>query len=167
MIRNFDERQLEHAEERLQAGLEADVRPSEVGALDFFRVFSNLLSYSPSSEEMLDSYIRNFTGRHIPKSQPVHALNLEVVLTPQQASEGGRLPIRVPVFDVCEQCGGSGQSGFFTCDQCAGRGMTERFCQVDVLIPSNLKGEMVVPVSLKQFGIGGAYLNVRVRPGGG
>src|SRR4051794_4120780 len=97
---------------------------------DLFVAFHN---YQPSIDEVLDRWMQNFNGR-MPKSHPPRELNLEIIVSPEQASQGGRVPIDVPVASICDVCKGSGVSGFFTCDGCDGRGMKWRRVRVNVLL---------------------------------
>ena len=43
----------------------------------------------PSFEEMFDRLVRNFTGIRVPKGERIQELNVEVILTPDEASMGG------------------------------------------------------------------------------
>jgi len=167
MISYLEQNQLERARTNVQTRISVDARGEKASVLENFRLFAATLSYSPSYEQILRDYVRNFTGRGVPKSRPVQTLNLEVILSPQQSATGGHLPIRIPVFEPCPQCEGTGRSGFFTCDQCAGDGMRVGFHPLDVLIPVRLKQDMLVPVSLRRLGVSKTYLNIRVRPSAG
>src|SRR5947208_624647 len=103
---------------------------TRVEPIDLFAAFH---TYSPSAEEILDRWMRNFNGQ-MPKSHPPRELNVEIVISPQEALAAGRVPIDVPVATICPTCEGSGVSGFFTCDDCAGHGMSWQRVRVDVLL---------------------------------
>jgi hypothetical protein len=47
---------------------------------------------------MVDRFLRNFTGIGIPKAERIADFNLEVILSPDEAAQGGLAPIGVPSF---------------------------------------------------------------------
>lgn len=55
----------------------------------------------PSFDELVDRFLRNFTGIGIPKAKGIEDLNLEVILSPDEAAQGGLAPIGVPSFHPC------------------------------------------------------------------
>lgn len=135
-----------------------DLRPREL--------FGRTAEYAPSLEEILDTYLRNYTGRNIPKSRRVQALNLEVVLSEEELREGAHLPLRVPIFEACPRCEGTGHAGFFTCDRCGGEGIMTGIHRIDVLIPAGTREGTVIPLSLRQLGVGNLWINLHVRVSG-
>ena len=70
-------------------------RPAEPIAPQPPSVFDRPESILPSFEELFDQYMRNFTGFGVPKAEREEGLNIEVVLTPEEASRGG-----VPVLGL-------------------------------------------------------------------
>lgn len=127
-----------------------------------FKIFDSFESFHPSRPELLEFYRRNFTERHIPKSQPVRELHVDVVLTPDQAQTGGRLPFEIPIARPCEICQGSGRTGFYPCDGCDGSGLLWNNVRLDVLLPRPTPDGTLVPVSLQHLGVRNLHLNVRV-----
>jgi molecular chaperone DnaJ len=116
----------------------------------------------PGTDEVLNHILGNFTG-HTPKSHPTRELNVEVVLSPQQAEQGGRIPMVVPVARVCGTCGGTGRTGFFLCDACKGHGTTWQKATADVTIPRHAQEGMVIETSLHHLGIRNMWLKTHVR----
>ena len=112
---------------------------------------------------MLDLFAQNFGAAPQPKSQHIRDLNLELVLSPQEADQGGHLTLGVPLFKPCRVCEGSGITGFHTCDECEGRGIDELTAQVDVLFSPHTPDGTVIPVSLRHLGIRNMNLQVHVR----
>ncbi|MGE5610110.1 MAG: hypothetical protein ACM359_12720 [Bacillota bacterium] len=161
-----------HFDEILQRLQEVPIQPAEFlprpippsEKIPDVLFFSESLHYTPSLEELLDIYLRNYTGRGIPKSHHVHAVNLDVVLSSDELAGRTHLPIRVPVFQVCDRCGGSGHAGFFGCDKCNGAGIMEETRTLDVIIPPIGPEGVTIPVSLKHLGIENLRLNLRVMP---
>lgn len=160
MLPNIVSRDLEQAHLNLIDGLAREEQPSRPRRLI---ILSNEHAYTPSHEEILATFLRNFTGRGIPKSRPVHALNIEFLLTPEQAMRGTSVPLSIPLFEPCPTCEGTGQAGYYGCDVCEGRGMIDRFHRLDVLIPAGCTDGEMIPVSLGHAGVRNIYLNFRVR----
>ncbi|HEX2971237.1 MAG TPA: hypothetical protein VHP11_02820 [Tepidisphaeraceae bacterium] len=125
-------------------------------------LFSESLAYAPSFEEMLDVYLQNFTGRGIPKSHPIHTVNLDVILSREELAGRSHLPIRVPLFHICDRCGGSGRAGFFGCDRCNGAGILEELRTLDVIIPPIGPEGAIIPLSLRHLGIENLNVNLRI-----
>lgn len=157
MLLNRISRDLEQAYQNLTRGLAQEERPERLVIL------STRHGYTPSHEEILSTYIRNFTGRGTPKSRPVHALGLEVLLTPEQAAHGTSIPLTIPLFEACPTCEGSGRAGYYECDRCEGRGLVERFHRLDVLIPAGQADGDVIAVPLKHAGVRNLYLKLHLR----
>jgi molecular chaperone DnaJ len=128
--------------------------------VDVMRSFE---THQPSREELADQFAQNFTGRGIPKSKPVREVGVELTISAGAAEQGGRLPIDVPVAQVCRTCGGTGSTGYMQCDDCAGHGLFWDVARVDVLLAPPVQNGTVIPVSLKHLGIDNLYLRVHVR----
>jgi len=120
----------------------------------------------PSSDELFDRYIRNFTGIGVPKAETAEGLNLEVVLTPGEASVGGMLPVTVPVFEECPVCRGTGEDWPFPCLHCHAQGLIERRETVRIKIPPGILHGTVFELPLRELGIHNFYLRVHVLIGG-
>ena len=52
-------------------------------------VMRDFQAVRPSFEEMFDRLVRNFTGIRVPKGERIQELNVEVILTPEEANTGG------------------------------------------------------------------------------
>lgn len=92
---------------------------------DAVTILGNPEGVFPSFEALHDRFLRNFTGLRVPKSEHVEALDFEVLLTPEEAWHGCVVPIVVPVFQRCPQCGGSGRDWASSCAYCRQKGMIE------------------------------------------
>jgi hypothetical protein len=66
-------------------------------------------------------------------------LDAELRLTPQQAWRGGRVPVDVPVRQVCRVCGGRGEVWDEACAPCRGAGGGVAPRTVDVHVPSGVR----------------------------
>jgi molecular chaperone DnaJ len=117
-------------------------------------------SHPSIEEEFLDWTVRYFTDRHTPKSGRQHGLNVDVILSSEEAEVGGILPIEFPAFTVCPACGGSGRDLFWPCPACEGNGVREGRRTVRMAIPSMVADGTTWEVSVPE---GGLQLRVRVR----
>src|ERR1043165_7324859 len=79
----------------------------------------------PSFEEVYERFARNFTGLHIPKAERPVALEVEVLLTRDEAAAGCCVPVGVPAFTRCPRCSGSGWEWSYPCVACCRSGMIE------------------------------------------
>ena len=117
-------------------------------------------------DELLDRWSRNFTHRHIPKSNAPRELHVDLVLTASQAAGRGSAAIDVPVARVCDRCDGTGVAGLFDCDACDGHGMRWSNVRVDVLLSPPVRDGTVVQVPLRHVGVDNFYLTVHTRVAG-
>ncbi len=120
-------------------------------------------SYTPSYDAILHACIEGMTGMHRPKSQPVHHLNLELVVSPEAALRGGSVAMEIPISHRCARCHGSGRTGFHECDACDGHGLLWQTRRIDVLLPKRIDGQTTVPISLHHLGVRHLHLNLHVR----
>jgi len=114
-------------------------------------------------EEFLDWTARHFTGARTPKSGRVEHLNLEVVLSPDEAEVGGILPVRVPVFVSCPLCGGTGQDWLFPCLSCRAQGVTQEERDLRIRIPGRVRDGTIWELPLAGSGVH-LRLHIRVDP---
>jgi molecular chaperone DnaJ len=90
-------------------------QPARAEPLDPFDPSS---SFRPSLEALQQRFLRNFEPAWSPKAELVEGLNLEVVLSPEEAMRGVRVPIEIPTLQACEDCGGAGQVWLYPCPAC-------------------------------------------------
>jgi hypothetical protein len=64
-------------------------------------------SRSSIEDGLIDWTTGYFTERHVPKGGQYRHVDLDVILTPEEAVVGGTLPIAVPAFTLCTACGGT------------------------------------------------------------
>ena len=73
----------------------------------------------PSFDAFRERYLHNFTGWNMPKAERAESLTLDVARSPAEAFHGWTIPVGVPVFGTCSECGGTGQIFLFRCLECA------------------------------------------------
>ncbi len=137
-------------------------RPAEPIGAQVPSFFDRPESILPSFDELFDRYFRNFIGIGVPKAERVGALTLEVVLSPEEASTGGVLPVTVPIFQECPVCRGTGEDWPFSCLQCHAEGLVERRETVRINIPPGIRHGTVFELPLRRLGIHNFYLRVQV-----
>jgi molecular chaperone DnaJ len=120
----------------------------------------------PSREAMLDRFLRNFAEPRRPKGEQVRSMNVEVVLTSEQARRGGLVAIGVPAFVTCPSCRGTGRVWLYRCEYCWGEGLIETERPVRVQVPPLVADHTVVEIPLGGLGIRNFYLRVILRVGG-
>ena len=117
----------------------------------------------PSAEALVERFQRNFTGLGIPKGERLESLNIEVLLSPEEAIRGGRIRIAVPVFYPCPACGGSGRDWLFACLYCSERGIIEEETPVSIRIPSMVRDGTIMEVPIRGLSIQNLYLRLHIR----
>jgi molecular chaperone DnaJ len=140
------------------------VRPTPPQPLirDPVSILGNPESIRSSFEAMHDRFLRNFTSVGIPKSEHPEGLHFEVLLTREEASRGCVVPIAVPVFSQCPECGGSGRDWVFPCVYCWERGMIEMEEYVRVPIPPMASSGSILEIPLRGLGIRNFYLRLQL-----
>ena len=120
-------REYESELRRVESSGGAPIRPGPAAPIARapMSTFGPVESVRPSFEAMYDRFLRNFTGVGIPKSEHLEGLNIEVVITHEEARQGCLVPIGVPAFRRCSYCGGSGRDWLFPCLSCQQQGMIE------------------------------------------
>jgi DnaJ-class molecular chaperone len=126
-------------------------------------IFADIHSVHPSYEALEERFLRNFTGLGIPKAEKPEGLSVEVILTPEDAAQAGFLSIGIPAYEVCRDCGGTGNDWLFPCSSCRGEGTISRMQPLDIRIPQSLKLGAMAEVSLEALGINNLFLKIRLR----
>ena len=140
-------------------------RPAEPIGAQAPSFFDRPESILPSFDELFDRYFRNFTGIGVPKAERVEGLNLEVVLTPEEASAGGVLPVTLPVFQECPVCRGTGENWPFPCFACHAEGFVEQRETFRLRIPPGIRHATIFELPLRGLGIHNFYLRVHILVG--
>jgi len=117
----------------------------------------------PSAEALLDRLMHNVLRKRAPKGERVEPLNLELVLSPAEATRGGEVRLAVPVFRSCPWCGGAGADWIHVCPGCDGRGAVAIEQPVGVSIPPMVRDRTVLEMSLDGVGITNFHLRLHIR----
>jgi molecular chaperone DnaJ len=117
----------------------------------------------PSFESLFDRFVRNFTGEEIPKGERLESLNVEVIISLDEAAWGVTVPVGVPVFYTCRQCGGSGHVSLFPCLTCDTQGIVEGEETITVRIPPIATDRAIFELPIHGLGIHNFYLRLHTR----
>jgi DnaJ-class molecular chaperone len=130
-------------------------------------MFDDFETYRPSFEELRQRWLRNFTRADTPKGERIEALNLEIVLSREDAARGGELPLGVPVFRPCGSCLGTGRSWLSECPACDGHGVVQQELVGRIPIPAGLRDGTIIDVPVHGLGVHNFHLRLHVRVSGG
>jgi molecular chaperone DnaJ/curved DNA-binding protein len=120
----------------------------------------------PSVGAVRARFLRNFFVEDGIKAEKPEGLNVEVVLSPEEAIRGGVVAIGVPVFERCPACDGTGRAGTTPCVDCRAKGLIEKEAVVGVAVPRPLRDGAIVELPLHGLGIHNFYLRVHFRLSG-
>jgi DnaJ-class molecular chaperone len=109
-------------------------------------------------DEFFDWTVGHLTGRRVPKSGRRRSMDLEVVLSRDEAEHGGRLPIRIPILSLCPLCDGTGRDWFSQCRMCDGEGAVEGGTMLHLRVPPLVRDGTVWLIPVLDEG-----LNLRVQ----
>jgi DnaJ-class molecular chaperone len=126
-------------------------------------VLRGFASIRPSFEPLYERFLRNFTGERIPKGERLEALNVDLILSPEETARDVTVPVGVPVFYTCRQCAGSGRDWLFPCVNCNAQGIIEEEKTVRVSIPPMVPDGTIIEVPIDGLGIHNFYLRLHIR----
>jgi molecular chaperone DnaJ len=140
----------------------SDSMPTEPLAWRPMSILEHPDRVSPSFDAMFDRFLRNFTRLGAPKSEQLEPLDFEVVLTPHEAKSGSVVPISVPCFRRCPQCGGSGRDLWSGCARCGEQGWLRGERIVPIRVAPEVPSGSVLEVPLEHLGISNFYLRLHI-----
>src|SRR5260370_22174075 len=134
--------------ERRRSGIRARAEPTYRGQMTAepaplsarpraVRVADDFATTMPSIGEFLDHVAHNFFGFHRKSHGPYRRLGMEVLLSPEEARSGCRVPLEVPNFERCPRCSGF-ESGWGVCAMCHGYGLVEGTARVALHTPPGI-----------------------------
>jgi len=113
-------------------------------------------------EPLAWSFVRSPAAGDLRRPVRPGSLSGEILLTPEEATRGGVLPLDVPLSVSCPSCEGTG-GAFFDCGRCMGEGKVERRLPVPVRIPPNVPDGTVFQVALDDPAVLSILLTVHIR----
>jgi molecular chaperone DnaJ len=125
-------------------------------------ILYDFMTVHPSFDALRARVLRNFTGVGVPKGERVEGLNVEILLSPDEARRGGVLRLGVPVFAPCTRCAGTGHTWGDSCLACMGQGLSEQEKVVAVRIPPQVRHGTVLDMPLRGLGLHNFYLRLHI-----
>jgi DnaJ-class molecular chaperone len=158
------ERRREHDYRLNEAGRSFLRRARRPGAVvsEPISILSQPASIHPSFEALFERLLRNFTGIRVPKGERLEDLNIEVILSPEEAARGVTVPIEVPTFHRCPFCDGTGRDWVFPCTYCREEGYVEKPETVRVEVPPNVGPGTLYEIPLQGLGVHNFYLRLHI-----
>jgi molecular chaperone DnaJ len=139
----------------------ARVRPEGL-VRDPLSILHGEARYRPSLDAIRERFLRNFTGIGVPKGETAQGLNVDVILSSEEAARGLVVPLEVPTFEVCPFCGGTGRDWEFPCVYCREEGVVEGGRTVHLRVPPMVGPGTVCEIPLDRLGVHNFYLRVHV-----
>jgi DnaJ-class molecular chaperone len=93
-------------------------------------------------------------------------LNLDLMLTPEEAARGVLVRVGVPVFALCPACSGTGSRWGLPCLTCGQEGTVEHQETVPLRVPALVAPGTVFEIPLHQLGIRNTCLRLHVSVSG-
>jgi len=134
----------------------------DLGEVSLIHSFQKI---QPSFEQLFDRLWSNFTLLSRPKAETIESLNVEILLSPEEALRGGQVRVLIPSQFKCSTCEGHGGVGLFECWRCNGRGVVAGEYPLLVSFPGGIS-EYLIEIPLDRFGIQNFYLKVYFRLSG-
>ena len=123
--------------------------------------YDDLSPYTSFVDEFFEGFLPGFFKKEpgIPHTKDLY---FEVILSPQEARQGGLFPITVPVLEPCPRCGNSGVFEDFFCPVCMGYGRRQAERTFSLSIPPNVTHGASLSLSMEDIGLKETYLNILV-----
>ena len=128
-------------------------------------VLRSLAIKDPPFEAALARVSGSLTEGQLISKEYCEGLNTAVILSPDEATHGGVVLLKVPSCSPCERCGGSGREGMFPCSLCDGEGLLEEQETVRVQVQPNVGDGTIMEVPLRGLGVHNFYLRLHIRIG--
>jgi len=103
------------------------------------------------------------SGSGIAPLEQCEGLDVQVILSPEQAATGGTGLIAVPGCSPCWKCSGCGREGLFPCDSCEGEGVIEEEETIRIHIPPGVGDGTLRELPLRGLGVHNFYLRLHIR----
>jgi len=115
-------------------------------------------------DEFFHGWVPGFfrRGRQVSRQKNLY---VELILTPDEARQGGLFPLKVPVEQPCTECQGQGYINDLTCPVCHTYGQVVGYHDIEVSAPPNVTDGTEARLSLEDIGLNGVDLIVLVSVG--
>jgi DnaJ-class molecular chaperone len=124
-------------------------------------ISDDFLTVRPSLEELFDQIVQNYCGFRRKSGGPYRSMDIDAALEFEDARFGCGVPLRIPFYIICRECGGSCIS-WGLCSACGGSGAVELANQVMLEIPPGARDGERYELNLDRAGIANLLLRVRI-----
>ena len=124
-------------------------------------IHDELDHFSSFVDEFFEGFLPGFFTKERGRA-PVKDLYYEVILTPEEARNGGLFPITVPVLEACPRCRIIGFWDDFFCPVCMGYGKVNAERKFSLSIPPNVQNGTEMSLSMEDIGLKNTLLHVVV-----
>ncbi len=124
-------------------------------------IFDEMDHLRSFADEFFEGFLPGFYTKERKRS-PDKDLYYEVVLSRQEAQQGGLFPIEVPIIEPCLRCGNSQIWDQFFCQECTGHGYIQTQRAFSLSIPPHTVHGTQQCISMEDIGLKGVNLNIIV-----
>ncbi len=126
---------------------------------------SSLWNEIQAQRSILDAYFEGFVPgfyRNFPSRSENEDFYMEIVLSPEEAHQGGVFPVTVPVLEPCPECRQDRWWYGHYCPTCRGYAVVEATREFNLTTPPNTRHGMTAEVSMAGIGLKGVNLIIDV-----
>jgi DnaJ-class molecular chaperone len=127
---------------------------------------SSLWNEIRTQRSILDAFFEGFVPgfyRHFPSRSGDNDLYMEIVLSPEEAHQGGVFPVTVPVMAPCPDCSQDRWWYGQYCRTCRGYEVVKSRRQFNLTIPPDTRDGMTAEVAMSGIGLNGVKLIIDVQ----
>jgi molecular chaperone DnaJ/curved DNA-binding protein len=107
--------------------------------------------------------LRNFREGELPSHQQADAIDIQLILKPEDAAAGGMTMLDVPAFYPCPLCQGSGRADGSPCESCEETGLIVESHRLQIRIPSMVGDHQQSEIPVPGLGVHNLYLRLHFR----
>lgn len=124
-------------------------------------IFEEMDRLRSFADEFFEGFLPGFYTKD-PGRAPDKDLYYEIILSPQEARQGGLFPITVPVIEPCQRCSVLEIWNQFFCQECSGNSYIHAHREFSLSIPPNTRHGTQQRVSLEDIGLNNMTFNIIV-----
>jgi molecular chaperone DnaJ len=127
---------------------------------------SSLWNEIRAQRSILDAFFEGFVPgfyRNFPSRSGDKDLYMEIVLSPEEAHQGGVFPVTVPVMEPCPECSQDRWWYGQACQTCRGYEVVKSTREFNLTIPPDTRDGMTAEVSMSGIGLNGVKLIIDVQ----
>lgn len=158
---------LSNEEKRRRYDLELENQKQHIPAQMNQDIFQNqktfwnkhIMKFSSILDHFFEGFVPGFFEDDFSHNKELY---LELILSPEEAQNGGEFPVEIPVLEDCSLCSGTGYWRSFICTSCSGFGRICSHRAFVLHVPAHVKHGDEAKVSLEGIGLKDAFLNLEI-----